>query len=302
MPARSPYIALITAAEARARDDDLPLLTAALRAAGATVAHVDWDDPTANWSRFDAAVMRCPWDYTRRRDQFLAAVEQMAAQTRVFNPPAVLRANTDKHYLGSLAEAGVPVVPSLFLTAADDPNALFAWLGDQGAADCVVKPTVGAGSQDARRFAANRRVDAVAHAASLVGRGGVALVQPYLDRVDAQGETALIYLGGTFSHAIRKGPLLRRGEVAGPALFAAETIGPREPTDDERALAEQALAAVAGPLLYARVDVLRDAAGGPRLLELELTEPSLFFAHGAGSAQRLASLIIAACRGHAALA
>ncbi len=290
-------IALVTATEARALDQDLPPLTDALRAEGAEVALVDWDDPTADWSLFAAAVIRCPWDYTRRREAFLAAMGQVATQTRLFNPPAVLRANTDKRYLQGLADAGVAVVPTLFLTAADDLTRLVAWLNEQHAQDCVVKPSVGAGSQDARRFAANCRAEAVAHAAGLAASGRTAMVQPYLDRVDAQGETALIFMGGAFSHAIRKGPLLRRGEVAGPALFAAETIAARQPGVDELALAEQALAAVGQPLLYARVDVLRDGDGAPRLLELELIEPSLFFAHGAGSAQRLAGLIVAAGRG-----
>ena len=34
------------------------------------------------------------------------------------------------------------------------------------------------------------------------------------------------------------------------------------------------------PLTYARVDLIRDDSGAPCLLELELTEPSVFFAHG----------------------
>ena len=40
--------------------------------------------------------------------------------------------------------------------------------------------------------------------------------------------------------------------------------------------------------LYARVDLIRADDGAPRLLELELTEPSLFFAQAAGAARRLA--------------
>ena len=42
------------------------------------------------------------------------------------------------------------------------------------------------------------------------------------------------------------------------------------------------------PLAYARVDLIRDADGAPRLLELELTEPSLFFPFAPGSAARFA--------------
>ena len=45
-------------------------------------------------------------------------------------------------------------------------------------------------------------------------------------------------------------------------------------------------------VLGARGDVIRDADGEPRLLELELTEPSLFLTHAAGQADRIAALLV----------
>ena len=48
-----------------------------------------------------------------------------------------------------------------------------------------------------------------------------------------------------------------------------------------------------GPLLYARVDLIPDDEGNPVVLEVELTEPSLFFAHAEGSAQRFADAVAA---------
>ena len=108
-------------------------------------------------------------------------------------------------------------------------------------------------------------------------------MEPYLDRVDTHGETALIYFAGRFSHAIRKGPMLRPGEQPTENLFAAETITPRTPTPEELEVGEQALRAMPfGTLLYARVDLIPDAAGRPCVLELELTEPSVFFLHETG--------------------
>jgi hypothetical protein len=117
------------------------------------------------------------------------------------------------------------------------------------------------------------------------------LLQPYLGQVDHHGETALIYFAGRFSHAIRKGPLLRRGGAPTDALFAAEEITPRMPGADELQVAERALAALpfAAPL-YARVDLIPSADARPCLLELELTEPSLFFAQAPGAAERFAEL------------
>jgi len=125
------------------------------------------------------------------------------------------------------------------------------------------------------------------------------LLQPYLGRVDEHGETALVFFGGVFSHAIRKGPLLRPGEGPTRALFAVEHISPRTPTAEEMRVAERTLKAIPfeQPLLYARVDLLHADQGGdadaePQVLELELTEPSLFFAHAPGSAERFAKVIV----------
>jgi O-ureido-D-serine cyclo-ligase len=119
-------------------------------------------------------------------------------------------------------------------------------------------------------------------------------MQPYLERVDDHGETALIYFAGRFSHAIRKGALLRTGEGPTAELFAKETITPREPTPAELRLGEQTLRAIPfGTLLYARVDLIRDSRDAPCVLELELTEPSVFLLHDAGSAERFARAILA---------
>ncbi len=119
------------------------------------------------------------------------------------------------------------------------------------------------------------------------------LFQPYFDSVDEAGETALMFFDGVFSHAIRKGPLLVADEGPTEALFAAETISAREPGKDELALARATLKALgtAEPLAYARVDLIRAADGAPRVLELELTEPSLFFPYGEGAAERFVAAL-----------
>jgi O-ureido-D-serine cyclo-ligase len=158
----------------------------------------------------------------------------------------------------------------------------------------VIKPSVGAGSRDAQRHARDGRDAALAHLSRLLDAGRSTLLQPYLERVDAHGETALIHFDGVFSHAIRKGPLLRRGDGPTDALFAAEDITPRAASESERALARRALQAIPfpQPLAYARVDLIHDADASPRLLELELAEPSLFFAHAPGSAERFAHTVL----------
>lgn len=303
-----PHIALVSAQAALDLDEDMPLLVAALQRAGAQVSTPCWDDPAVDWAGCDVALLRSTWDYVDRIDEFLAWARGCAARTRLLNPPDVVAWNTDKHYLAHLHRAGVPVVPTRFVEPGDSAwRALDAFLeGGQGTVTAgaavpftqfVIKPSIGAGSRDTARYRVSERERARSHLVRLVEtERRSAILQPYLDRVDEAGETALMYFGGEPSHAIRKGPLLRLDEGLVQGLFAPEDITVREPDPEERALAAAAYAAIpfAAPL-YARIDMIRDAQGRPRVLELELTEPSLFFAHAAGSADRLARMLLTRC-------
>jgi glutathione synthase/RimK-type ligase-like ATP-grasp enzyme len=83
-------------------------------------------------------------------------------------------------------------------------------------------------------------------------------------------------------------------EIAG--IYKDERIEAREATPGQREVAERVLAAVPGGpdrLLYARVDLVPDDDGYPVLLELELTEPSLFLSYAAGAPERFAAAIAA---------
>lgn len=281
-------VAIVTAAVARDLDDDLPPLIAALADAGIAHAVVDWDDPGADWGAFALVVVRSIWDYTRRRDEMLAWAGRTAALTDLANPPRVLAWSSDKRYMADLAAAGVPVVPTAFAA----PGERMHW--PEG--EIVVKPTVSAGSIDTARHLPGARDGAAAHVARLHAAGRTAMAQPYLEGVEgARGETALVYIGGAFSHAVRKGPMLIPGLKVVGDLFVEEDIRPAEATDAERALGEQALAAVPGGagLLYARVDLVPGRGGEPVVLEVELVEPSLFLAHAPGTSTTMATAVAA---------
>ena len=278
-------LALATAIAAFGLDEDLEPLRAACDAAGIDVSVVAWDDPTVSWGRFDAVLLRSTWDYIDRLPEFLAWCDRTALATRLWNGPDVVRWNTDKRYLGELAAKGVPVIESRFIAPGGDP-ADFPDL-----AEYVVKPTVGAGSRDAQRYLREDRAAAEAHVRRLLDAGRHVLVQPYLRAVDEQGETALLFFGGRFSHAIRKAPLLTRGQAPTSALFKAESSQPRQASAAERDVATRVLAALPfDTLAYARVDLL-PSESGPQLLELELTEPSVFLPYDEGAAGRFAAVL-----------
>ncbi len=287
-------VALVTARPARGLDDDEPPLHLAMQKAGCNVQIAEWDDARVDWSSFHLALLRSAWDYAERVTEFLAWVDFVAARTCLLNPPPVVRWNTDKHYLAQMRGAGVAIVPSVFIEPGEDAaRAIEQFLAAHPQPEMVVKPAVGAGSRDTQRHSREQGADAIAHARRILGANRSVLLQPYLNRVDEDGETALMFFEGQFSHAIRKGPLLPPGAAATTSLFAAESITPRVPGDDELELAGKILHAIpTGVPLYARIDLIRDDAGAPCLLELELTEPSLFFAHAAGSADRFTAAVL----------
>jgi hypothetical protein len=279
-----PLVLLATCADFPDGDEDGAVLQAALAARGLSARWAVWSDPAVDWSA-GLVVLRSTWDYPNDRAAFLRWVSRLP---RVANEAAIVEWNTDKVYLGELAAAGVPTVA----TTLAPPGAEVAF-PDGG--EFVVKPSVGAGSRGVGRFTADRAPTAVEHVRHLHAAGRTALVQPYLEDVATTGETALIYVAGVFTHAVRKGPMLPDGvahPVAGDELYIEEQIAPRVPDAAELAVGAAAVEFVrerfgAYPL-YARVDLL-PAAQGPVVVELELTEPSLFLQYRSGDVEPLHS-------------
>jgi hypothetical protein len=266
-------------------DDELPAIDA-LRRCGLDVDLAVWDDASVDWASADLVVVRSTWDYVGRREQFL---DWARSVPRLANPAEVLAWNTDKTYLRALTDADLPVVATTWYEPGDSP--------DTPDGEVVVKPTVSAGARDTQR---HTDPDAArAHIDSLLAAGRAVMVQPYLDGVDSAGETGLVWLGDRYSHSFRKAPLLSAGVGATRELYAAETIGARTPSAAELDVADRVLDALAtvapvgrDQLLYARVDLVPGPDGTPVLLELELTEPSLWFVADPGSPARWADTVL----------
>lgn len=281
-----PSVALVTCRRLPDLDDDDRPLVPALAQRGVDAVPAVWDDPAVDWAAFDLAVLRSTWDYTDAVEDFIAWTRSVP---RLANPAATVEWNVDKSYLAQLDAAGVPTIPSTYVRPGDALPAL-----PDG--ELVVKPTVSAGSRDALRL--DDPGEVAAHVAHIHGLGKVAMVQPYLAAVDDRGETAVVFLGGRHAHTARKGPLLPLGRsLVGTGLYARETMAPRVATPAELEVAHAALAVVPGPLLYARVDLLTDDHGAPVVLEVEVTEPSLFLALGGPSSVTLLADAIAAAAG-----
>jgi hypothetical protein len=246
-------------------DGDEEALVAALERDGVDVEWRPWGSAVDA----DLVVLRTTWDYPDHLDEFLTWCSSVPA---LANPLPVVRWNIDKSYMAELAARGVAVVPTAVVLPGEEP------VFPDG--EFVVKPAVGAGSRGAGRF-----TDHASARAHLEAIGVKALVQPYQSSVDANGETALVFFAGEYSHSFHKGPMLAQGLAeAESGLYVEERLSSIEPSSRQVELAEQVLDVAAELLslrrrdfLYARVDVVEGPDGAPLLLELELTEPSLGF-------------------------
>jgi glutathione synthase/RimK-type ligase-like ATP-grasp enzyme len=264
-------VALATSAEIPRGDEDFPALIAALAGLDIEAEAAVWD-AEVDWSRFELVVLRSTWDYAERRDRFLAWARSLP---RVLNPLTVLEWNTDKQrYLTDLVAAGVPVVPTEFVPPGEEL--------DPPSAPFVIKPAVSAGGRSSAYFEPDELDAARALAARIHAEGRTAMVQPYLGDVE---ETDLVYIDGAYSHALhRRVPLPAAGDR--DVFYLDEELRPAEAGEGDRRIAGRALAAAPGELLYGRVDLVEGA-----VLELEVTEPSLYLGFGDGAAARLAAAI-----------
>lgn len=284
MPA-NPRVAVATSSFGLTKDTDIPLVVDDLRRRGVDAVAVPWDDGGFPWASCAAVVIRSTWRYEEQVERFVDWADAVAAVTRLDNPAEVVRWNVHKTYLGELAARGVPVVPTRFVAPGAEP--VFPESGQ-----FVVKPTVSAGARNTARYAQDHRDDAARHVAALHERGATAMVQPYVDRI-TEGERALVFFGGVFSHAVRKQPVLTNVGVIDNARVAHPGLVAHDPSDGELALASAALAAAPGddPLLYARVDIALAEDGSPMVMELELIEPNLFLTGNSGALHRYTELV-----------
>lgn len=282
----SPRIALATCSELPDLDPDDQPLIGHFAQAGIEATPVIWSDPNVDWNSFDLVIIRNTWDYTDHLPRFLLWVRSLGARVR--NSADIISWSTNKTYLNDLQGAGIPVIDTQFISHSND-----VWVVPP-AVDFVVKPSISAGSRDTLRLSSSDQ-SCVSAAQDLidviVAAGKSAMIQPYLDQVDSDGETALLYIGGQYSHAIRKGPLLQKNaeveRVHG--LYLQEDITPRVPRPDQRELADRVVTYVSekfGAPLYARVDLIDNHVGEPTVLEVEGVEPSIFFGTEPTSYQR----------------
>jgi hypothetical protein len=261
------------------------LAYAPLAEMGWEVEEVPWNRPQVNWKAYDAVVIRSTWDYQQQPESFLGVLEVIEIHgTPLFNSLEYCRWNMNKTYLRDLERKGVSILPTLWCDsmAGTEVN---QWCDELEIDRVVVKPIIGANADDT--FVLSGGDDVQIAFAQEAFQSKPFMVQPFVESIQTTGEFSLFYFGGQYSHAINKIP--KRGDFRVQeehgGIITAITA------DDYLKQPGQCVIDQLGqPLLYARVDFVQ-WQGEPALMEVELIEPSLYFAFDEESPRRFAAAL-----------
>lgn len=262
----------------------LERLAAALAGAGIEVEPTPWTDHVEDASALAGYPLVLPvivWGYHRDHDRWMQACRTWAAAgVRMLNPPSVIGWNSDKSYLGRLAEKGVAIPETIWVdgvTQADVDAAFERFRSDV----IIVKPRVSGGAWKTLRLS---RGDRLAEAPE-----GPAMIQPYLPSIETEGETSLLFFGGALSHVVNKRPTA--GDFRIQTQFGGRYVALPEPPAGALELARATLAAIDEDLLYARIDMTRGPDGEWLLMEAELIEPDFYLGAAPEGGARFAAAV-----------
>jgi hypothetical protein len=226
------------------------LLVEELARRGIEARYAAWDDPAVDWASARRVLLRSTWDYSSRRDEFLAWARTVGEV--------------------DLAETGLPVVATVTVDEEAELAPAVATF-----APAVVKPRVGVGGEGVVVFDGEPGGTAALDESQL--EPGPWIVQPLVTSVRTEGETSVFVLGGDVVSQVRKVP-------AGGEIRVHEHFGGRTdvvPVTSEAAQVAVETVKVAEELLgvvlpYARVDLMRLDDGVLAVSELEIVEPGLY--------------------------
>ena len=262
-------------------DDDLAVEP--LRELGWEVETVSWR-ADEDWSRFEAVVIRTPWDYQDAPDEFIKVLEDIERSgARLENPLSVVRWNLSKKYLRELEGLGVPIVLTRWGEAGTDAADIPQHIESLAADEFIVKPIISANADHTLRLTRKALPELLEELAEVFAERAY-MVQPLLSNVIDEGEFSLFYFNGEYSHAILKTPKQADFRVQ------EEHGGISQAVEAEPELLEAGRRTIVNlpNLLYARADFVRDRQNGFLLMELELIEPALYFRMDPLSAERFA--------------
>lgn len=264
------------------------ILFEALEQRGLQVQRKSWSSKELDWDHTGAAIFRSTWDYFERFDEFIRWMGRASRNTNLINEFKLAQWNLDKHYLLDLEQKGIKIVPTVFIKPLEKTTLMDEILKSGWTDGAVLKPSISGAARHTYRLKAHNIDNHESIFQRLIKTESL-MVQPFLNKIIEKGEVSLMVMDGKYTHAVLKRAKL--GDFRVQDDFGG-TVERYDPSDEEIALAEQAVAACPYHALYARVDLVWDNEGHLALSELELIEPELFFRNHLPAAGLLADAIV----------
>ena len=268
-------------------DEDTYVLEA-LRSQGLKAEKKDWADPNFDWTTTRAVIFRTTWDYFDRYSEFAPWLEEISSKCLLLNSADIINWNIDKHYLRDLKEAGLNVAPSYFIkrgsnTILSDLFSLTGW------SEAVLKPTISGAARHTYRLNQSN-ADKHEEILSNLLKEEDMIFQEFLNDIVEFGEISLMFMGGEYTHAVRK--IAKSGDFRVQDDHGG-TVEIHEASIEDIKFGLASLEACPYETAYARIDIVKDNHGELSLCELELIEPELWFRNFPPAATKLAI----ACKG-----
>ena len=269
------------------------MLKHALQQTGLKVGKVSWSNPDFDWHSTQAVLFKSTWDYFDRYDEFSTWLNQVKQHAVVINPIDIIEWNLNKKYLIDLQNKGVRIVESAIIEQGKSV-ALESYFEQFGVSNIIVKPLVSGAARNTFKVSQDNLQEIQDQFDQLILDEGY-MVQPFQKNIMGQGEISLMIMGGQFTHAVQK--IAKAGDFRVQDDHGG-TVHPYFASAEEKAFAEQAIAACDPMPLYARVDVVRDNNDQLALMELELIEPEMFFRFEQSATFKLADSIVEFLNNH----
>ncbi|MEO6887697.1 MAG: hypothetical protein ABI456_01615 [Ktedonobacteraceae bacterium] len=281
-------VALITCAEYPRLSTSDALLLPALAARDIDACPLIWNDPAVDWSLPVVSVIRSTWDYHHQRTAFLEWAQHVSQLHALWNPFPLLCWNTHKSYLRDLERDGIPIIPTLWLSQETSAN-LTGLMREHGWTKVVVKPAVSASAYATLLVKEETVTQGQQHLDQMLSTHDM-LIQPFLPTVIDPGERSLVFIDGTFTHAVRRQPVLGTDLSTRVEPVLSQTVLLVPPQEEIR-FAQKILDTLSSPALYTRIDLVQDENERLRLMEIELVEPGLWLQLVPSAVERFADAI-----------
>ncbi len=263
-----------------AADEEHEFLLRFLQQKGLNIHKELWANDNVQWEKYDCILLKSPWDYVEKPILFYQWLDRMMhLNIPVLNPAAIVKWNCDKHYLKDISNAGLKVIPTAFVEQGEQ----FSYDHHVAAFNnqtLIVKPCI-SGSSKNTFLLKHPSPETISFINTLLEKESM-MVQPFIPRVQEEGEWALLFFGGKFSHALIKKPA--DGDFRCQQQFGG-SVQAVQPDASILKAATEYVTQFAKGCLYARVDGLV-IDGTFYLMELELVDPVLFLDIDSEAAER----------------